>query len=133
MRFKRNQVEVAISRVLETGSVEPRSELRTRLKRLLDTDRGLGRNQRSADPERANFAFYGEDGPGRGAEIWLSTSEAYALLIALRLMQHGWPQGFAVSILRYVRPELERQLDRILQQDPAILFDQQHIIRQAQP
>jgi hypothetical protein len=132
MRFKRNQMEAAISRVLE-GSVKPSSELRTRLKRLLDTDRGLGRNKRSADLGRANFAFYGEDAPGRGAEIWFSTSEAFAVLTALRLMQHGWPQGFAVSILRSVRPELERQLDRILQQDPATLFDQQQIIRQAQP
>ena len=60
MRFKRNQMEAAISRVLE-GSVKPSSELRTRLKRLLDRDRGLGRNKRSADPGRANFAFYGED------------------------------------------------------------------------
>jgi hypothetical protein len=133
MRFKRNQVEAAISRVLEGDSVKPSSELRTRLKRLLDTDRGLGRNKRSADPGLANFAFYSENAPGRGAEIWFSTSEAFGLLTALRLMQHGWPQGFAVSILRSIRPELERQLDRFLQQDPATLFDQQRIIRQAQP
>ena len=98
MRFKRNQVEAAISRVLEGDLVKPSSELRTRLKRLLDTDRGLGRNKRSADPGLANFAFYSENAPGRGAEIWFSTSEAFALLTALRLMQHGWPQGFAVSI-----------------------------------
>ena len=40
-------------------------------------------------------------------------------------MQHGWPQGFAVSVLRRVRPELEKEHARILKQDPAILFDQQ--------
>ena len=39
--FKRNQVEEAISRVLEPPSPEPTSDLRTRLKRLLDTDRAL--------------------------------------------------------------------------------------------
>jgi len=58
MRYKRNQVEKAISRVFETGSAKPSLGLRTRLKRLLETDRGLGRSKRSADPKCANFAFY---------------------------------------------------------------------------
>jgi hypothetical protein len=46
MKFKRNQVEEAISR---TTYPEDRSlgvDLRTKLKRLLDTDRALGRNAR---------------------------------------------------------------------------------------
>ncbi|HET7493049.1 MAG TPA: hypothetical protein VFK01_14350, partial [Bradyrhizobium sp.] len=57
--FKRNQVEEAIACVLEPGSAKPSSQMRTRLKRLLETDRGLGRSKRSRDPERANFAFSG--------------------------------------------------------------------------
>jgi hypothetical protein len=61
--FKRNQVEEAIAGVFERGSAKPSSETRTRLKRLLETDRGLGRNKRSADPERAHFAFYSTEGP----------------------------------------------------------------------
>jgi hypothetical protein len=48
-------------------------------------------------------------------------------------MQHGWPQGFVVAVLRYVRPELERHHHRILQQDPATLFDQEKILKNAQP
>jgi hypothetical protein len=130
--FKRNQVEEAIARVFE-GSAKPSAETRTRLKRLLETDRGLGRSKRSADPERANFAFYSIDAPGRGIEIWFSNYEAFALLVGLRLMQHGWPQGFAVGVLRRMRPELELHHARILRQDPAELFDKQRILERARP
>ena len=130
--FKRNQVEEAIARVFE-GSAKPSSETRTRLKRLLETDRDLGRSKRAVDPERANFAFYSMDAPGRGIEIWFSDYEAFALLVGLRLMQHGWPQGFAVGVLRRARPELETQHAQILKQDPAVLFDQQLILQRARP
>jgi hypothetical protein len=70
--FKRNQVEEAIAVVLEPGAAKLSSETRTRLKRLLETDRNLGRSKRSADPERANFAFHSMDAPGRGLENWFS-------------------------------------------------------------
>ncbi len=133
MLLKRNQVETAIGRVLEPGSAKPSSELRTRMKRLLETDRALGRSKRSADPGRAHFAFYSEDAPGRGVEIWFSGYEAFALLTSLRLMQHGWPQGFAVAVLRHVRLDLEKHHDQVLREDPAVLFDQQQIRAQAKP
>jgi hypothetical protein len=129
--YKRNQVEEAISSVLEPRSTEPTTELRTRLKRLLETDRALGRVLRSADPERANYAFYSADPPGSGVEVWFSAYEAFALLNGLNLMRHGWPQGFAVSVMRRVRPELEKQYARILKQDPKSLFDQEAIRRNA--
>ena len=131
MLFKRNQVEAAMSRIFEPGSAKPSSELRTRMKRLLETDRSFGRNKRSTDPARVHFAFYSGEAPGRGIEIWFSGYEAFALLTALRLMHHSWPQGFAVAVLRYVRPELERHHHWILQQDPATLFDQQQILKNA--
>ena len=111
--FKRNQVEEAIALVLEPGSAKPSSEMRTRLKRLLETDRGLGRNKRSTDPERANFAFNSMDEPGRGVENWFSGYEAFALLIGLRLMRLDWPQGLAVAVLRRVKPEIEKHHARI--------------------
>jgi len=123
--FKRNQVEEAIALVLEPGSAKPRSEMRTRLKRLLETDRGLGRSKRSTDPERANFAFNSMDEPGRGIENWFSGYEAFALLIGLRLMRLDWPQGLAVAVLRRVKPELKKHHARILTQDPAVLSDEQ--------
>jgi hypothetical protein len=130
--FKRNQVEEAIAIVLE-GSARPSSELRTRLKRLLETDRSFGRNERSLDPERANFAFHSTDSPGRGLENWFTGYEAFALLTGLRLMRHGWPQGLAVAALRRVKPDLERHHARILRQDPAELFDEDRIRQQAEP
>ena len=131
--FKRNQVEELIAHVLEPGSAKPSSEIRTRIKRLLETDRGLGRTKRSTDPERANFAFYSLDAPGRGGENWFSDYDAFALLIGLQLMRHGWTQGFAVAVLRRVKPELEIQHARILGQDQAVLFDEQLIRQRAKP
>jgi len=123
--FKRNQIEEAIAHVFEPGLAKPSSEMRTRVKRLLETDRGLGRNKRSADPESANFAFYSMDAPGRGVENWFSGYEAFALLIGLRLMRLDWPQGLAVAVLRRVKPELKKHHARILTQDPAVLSDEQ--------
>jgi len=131
--FKRNQVEEAIACVLEPGSAKPSSEMRTRLKRLLETDRGLGRSKRSPDPERANFAFYGVDAPGRGLENWFTGYEAFALLTGLGLMRHGWPQGLVVAVMRRVKPDLERHHARILKQDPRVLFDDRRVRQQARP
>jgi hypothetical protein len=130
--FKRNRVEEAIACVLEPGSAKPSSEMRTRLRRLLETDRALGRSKRSPDPERANFAFSGMDAPGRGLENWFSGYEAFALLTGLRLMRDGWPQGLVVSVVRRVKPDLERHHARILRQNPT-LFDADHIRQQARP
>jgi hypothetical protein len=121
MSFKRNQIEDAIAELLDEP--RPSSELRTRIKRLLDTDRGLGRKPRSDDPEQANYAFYSSDAPGKGADIWFSGYEAFALFIGLQMLEQGWPQGFAVSVLRRARPDLEREHARILRQDPAVLFN----------
>jgi hypothetical protein len=131
--FKRNQVEAAIAVVLEGRSEKMGSQLHSRMKRLLETDRALGRNKRSADPERANFAFYSQNMPGRGSENWFSPYEAFALMTGLRLRRHGWPQRFVVTLLRRIRPELEKEHARILQQDPALLFDEQLVQQQAQP
>ena len=43
LMFKRNQVEEAIANVLEPGSAKASPAMRTRLKRLLETDRSFGR------------------------------------------------------------------------------------------
>jgi hypothetical protein len=128
--YKRNQVEEAISRLLEPKSSQPTQELRTKLKRLLDTDRAL---PRSAEQNHVNFAFFSADPPGKGVEIWFSASEAFALLNGVRLMGHGWPQGLAVSVMRRVRPELEEEHRRILLRDPEWLFDQEAIRKNAKP
>jgi hypothetical protein len=131
--FKRNQVEEAIANVLEPGSAKPSSEMRTRLRRLLETDRALGRNKRSGDPERANFAFSGMDAPGRGFENWFTGYEAFALLTGLRLMRDRWPQGLVVAVLRRVKPDLERHHARLLRQNLTILLDHERVRQQARP
>ena len=133
MSYKRNQIEEAIARIVVPNCEEPPSELRTRIKRLLDLDRSVGRKLRSKDAEEANFGFFSEEAPGTGADILFSEYEAFALLNGLRIMGHGWPQGFAVSIMRRVRRDLEREHARILRQDPDKLFDQEAIRARARP
>ena len=128
--YKRNQVEEAIAECL-TGTALPSPELKTRMKRLLEIDRGMGRTSRSHSPEAAHFAFYDEEAPGRGGEVWFSPYCAFALLTALRLQGHNWPQSFPVRVLRHIRQDLERQHTRILKQDPEDLFDQQKIMAEA--
>jgi hypothetical protein len=41
--------------------------LRTRIKRLLELDRSLGRKLRSKDAEEANFAFFTKEAPGNAS------------------------------------------------------------------
>ena len=132
MVYKRNQVEEALSALLEPDAADPSLQLKTRLKRLLETDRNLGRNTRSQDPAKANYAFYGEEPPGSGIEVWFSGYECLALLNGLQLMQHGWSQTFAVLVLRHVRADLEREHARILRLDKKPLFDQEAIRQSAQ-
>ena len=131
--FKRNQIEHAIARIFVPNCERPPPELRTRIKRLLELDRSVGRKVRSKDAEEANFGFFSEEAPGTGADISFSEYEAFALLSALRIMEHGWPQGFAVSIMRRVRLDLAKEHARILRQDPVKLFDWQAIRARARP
>jgi hypothetical protein len=131
MSYKRNQIEEAIARIYDPNCEKPPSELRTRIKRLLELDRSMGRKRGSKDAEEANFGFFSEEAPGTGADILFSEYEAFALLNGLRIMEHGWPQGFAVSIMRRVRLNLEREHARILRQRPDKLFDQQAVLAKA--
>jgi len=131
--FKRNQIEEAIAALTDEPTKKPSAALRTRIKRLLDTDRNLGRNKRSNDPEKNQYAFYSEDAPGKGVEILFSEYEAFALHLGLRLLGHGWPQAFVVSVLRRERSDLEAQHSRILEQDPSELFDYKKIMEKAAP
>lgn len=115
MQYKRNQIEDAISTLVEPNARKPSAKLRTRIKRLFETDRASGRLRRSADPTRLQYAFFSDDPPGRGVEVQFSPYEAFALLTAMRLMGHGWNQNIAVSIMRRARAELEVSHARILE------------------
>jgi hypothetical protein len=131
--FKRNQVEEAIINVWGPEPPQPEALLRNQIKRLLDTDRSLGRNKRSTDPVRANFAFYSNPMQGKGHDNLFSNYEAFALLTAVRLMWHDSTQRSAVKVLRQARHELEQEYSRIAGQDPAVLFDNHFIRQQAKP
>lgn len=124
--YKRNQVEEGIAATLGEGTSGPSDELKTKLKRLLDSDRTEMHYETATSP---NYAFYSGAPPGRGVEVWFSSFEAFALLMGLQLMQHGWSQTQAVAILRDVRPELERLHERVLKLDPKRLFDPERIRR----
>jgi hypothetical protein len=130
-KYKRNQVDEAIAAVLRRDRNGASQHARTRIKRLLDLDRVLGPEVESGGPARRVFAFYGEEAPGKGVEVWFSDYEAFALLIALRVLDHGWPQGAVVRMMREVRRKLEREHRRILDQDPAALFDQTAVLSRA--
>ena len=102
--YKWNQVEEAISRTLAAKDARV-GELKLRLKRLLVTDRR--RKRRLGDKSDSRYAFYSQKSPGSGIEVMFSDYEAFALLAALTLLEHGIPQATVVSILRQVRSDLE--------------------------
>jgi hypothetical protein len=77
MSYKRNQIEEAIARIFAPNCEKPPSELRTRIKRLLDLDRSIGRKLRSKDAEEANFGFFSEEAPGTGADILFSEYDRF--------------------------------------------------------
>jgi hypothetical protein len=128
--FKRNQVEEAISRLVDPGFVLSPQDVPTKLKRLLNTDRAV---PLSEEKHEVKFAFFSGDPPGKGVENWFSNYEAFSLMNGIRLLGHGWPQSLAVSIMRRVRLELEREHKRILAQDPVWLFDHEAIRKNAKP
>jgi hypothetical protein len=122
--FKRNQVEEAIVRTLGVEHTRI-ADLAIKMKRLLVTDRRLGRGKQGGG--HRGYAFYSDKPPGSGAEVMFIGYEAFALLAALVVLNHGIPQAKVVSILREVRPDLEAAHREILQKDPKALFDPQEV------
>jgi hypothetical protein len=82
-------------------------ELKFRLKRLLVTDRRSGRDPNSEDEGDRHYAFYSQEPPGSGTEVMFSGYEAFALLAAITLLEHGLPQAAVVKVMRQVRRPLE--------------------------
>ncbi len=118
--FKRNQVEEAIVRTL--GVKDARiADLKVKMKRLLVTDRHLGRGKRGGADHR--YAFHSHKPRGSGVEVMFSNYEAFALLAALIVLKHGVPQAKVVSILQEIRHDLEAAHDETLRKDPKTLFD----------
>ena len=126
MRFKRNQLDEAIIRTLDADGARI-EQLKIRLKRLLVADR---RGRHSAG---RRYAFYSEEPPGSGVEIMFSGYEAFALLAAVLLLEHGFPQAKAVRIMRQIRMDLEAAHRESLKKDPRALFDPKLIQAMARP
>ena len=130
--FKLNQLQEAIFRTL--GAKDTRvDELKLRLKRLLVTDRRLGRGKRSENRADRRYAFYSHKPLGSGVEVMFSGYEAFALMAALIVLEHGIPQAKVVSILQAVRSDLEAAHRETLEKDPKALFDQQAVQAMARP
>ena len=130
-RFKRNQVEEAVIATLKADPDADGPSLRIRMKRLFDADRELSADQHGSGAVR--YAFYSDDAPGSGVEVWISAYEAFAVLVALRILAHGWPQSTVVRIMRRVRKDLENEHRDIMQKDVRRLFDQEALRREARP
>ncbi len=132
VRFKRNQVEEAIVRTL--GAEGARVEgLKLRMKRLLVTDRRLGRGKRSDHKAGPRYAFFSQRPQGSGVEVMFSGYEACALMAALIVLEHGIPQAKVVSILQEIRSDFEAAHRETLQKDPKELFDPQSVRAMARP
>lgn len=124
MFYKRNQLEEAIASTLKVEDARM-SDLKLKMKRLLVTDRQLGRGRQSAADRR--YAFFSHKPLGSGVEVMFSGYEAFALMAALILLGHGMPQAKVVSILREVRADLEAAHRDTLHKDREELFDPQKI------
>jgi len=131
--YKRGQIEEAIARLGGDPSAEPSTELLTRIKRLLDTDRALELPPNSDHAEAAGYAFFSGRSPGKGTEVRFSGYEAFAVMIGLQMLNHNWPQKFVVETLRRLRPRLEKEHRKILRRDPAKLLEQEQSGVDARP
>ena len=132
MRYKRNQVEEAVVRTLGARGARV-DELKLKMKRLLVTDRRLGRGKRSDDKADHRYAFYSQRPQGSGVEVMFTGYEAFALLAALIVLEHGLPQAKVVSILQEIRSNFEAAHRDTLQKDPKELFDPQLVRATARP
>jgi hypothetical protein len=126
-RYKRNQVEEAIFETFGAKSARI-DQLRFRFKRLLAADRNLRQRRKSRGENHRHYGFYSAKPQGSGVEVMFSGYEAFALLAAIMLLEHGLPQAGVVKIMRQVRRSLESAYAQTLKEDPAALFDEEAVM-----
>jgi hypothetical protein len=88
------------------------------MKRLLVTDRRLGGGKPSSLKAGHRYAFYSQKPQGSGVEVMFNGYEAFAVMAALIVLEHGIPQAKVVSIMQQVRPDFEAAHRDTLQQRP---------------
>jgi hypothetical protein len=116
--FKRNQVETALWQVFSrnTRAATPASStFLTRIKRLLDVDRKFKENSVPDAPDAAAFV---DEQPGKGTHSTFSGFNAFCLAIGLDLMDLGFNQRDVVFLLKFIRPDLEKQYAWIMNNPP---------------
>jgi hypothetical protein len=118
--YKRNQLEGAVIQTLGATDAQAR-DLKLKIKRLLLTDRRLGRSKRSGRGD--HYAFYTGKPQGTGTEVLFTGYEVFAVMAAVIVLQHGIPQAKVVSILQEVRSDFEAAHRDTLQMDLKVLFD----------
>jgi hypothetical protein len=129
--YKRNQLEEAVIRTLGATDAQAR-DLKLKIKRLLLTDRRLGRRRRShRGAER--YAFYSGKPQGTGTEVMFTGYEVFAVMAAIILLEHGIPQAKVASILQQVRSDFEAAHREILRMDRKELFDARAVQAMARP
>jgi hypothetical protein len=124
--YKRGQIEWALWRAIMLGrwsGGEPPAIFKTRIKRLLDLDRGL-----PVDGEVAAHAFLADDGGGSGFEAQYAPFDVFCLGVALDLLDIGFKQGEIVLVMRHVRTELARWFPRALAR-PSLIDRQNHLAK----
>ena len=106
--FGRGQVEWALWRCftisIVTADIEAPKSFLTRIKRLLEIDRGLDLGDAEVPPQ-ADYAFAPPPSDESG-ETAYSAVDAFCLAIALDLLDAGFKQAEIVFLMRYLRPEL---------------------------
>nr|WP_281720896.1 hypothetical protein [Nitrosomonas nitrosa] len=81
-----------------------------RVKHLLDADRKTLRAGHGLEQER--FAFFSTGPSGTGNAVAYSYDDLFALLIALELVDLGFPQREAIQVARVAKPLLRHHFDR---------------------
>lgn len=128
--YKRSQIEDAIS---QSNVVRgpARSKLLVRMKRLLDLDRKTPLKR--GNKRKQQYAFFSEDKPGAGNEIWFQEYEVFAIELALTLAAQGVPQIDVVQILRTLRPDLEKKHRELLEKPLIYYADIKKAVREGEP
>ncbi len=131
MLYKRNQLDEAIVRTLGVKDARV-ADLKLKIKRLLVTDRRLGRGERSGNAGRSS-AFYSQKPLGSGFEVMFTGFEVFAVLVALIVLEFGIPQAKVVGILQEIRSDLQAAHRETLEKDPKVLFAPQAVRALARP
>ena len=114
--FKRGQVEWALWRFVtflrDTGEPAPKT-FRTRIKRLLEIDR-------ADHDDGSGFAFAETAPQGQGMDVVFTAFDAFALALALDLLDAGFKQSEVVFLMRHIRKDLQSEYDWIMSDPPPI-------------